>query len=469
GRLQVACLALSAIFVGSEGFKFVFERLGWLEVNPYDSAGNAAGLLLSLAVYFAARSGRLSGQRLTDLGLLYELVICFTFSLLEVLPPGEGGGFAAVLVVLFPALIPAPPSRTFATALASVSTVPLTYYGLQLIGVPVVQPDDFTLFVRFATGYVAAFLAVAPSYVITRLVKDAAEARELGSYTLHERLGEGGMGEVWKAGHRLLARPAAVKLIRSTRVDPQALTRFEREAQATAVLRSPHTVVVYDFGLHEDGTFYYVMELLDGLDLESLVKRFGPVPPARAAHLLRQVCRSLSEAHAAGLVHRDIKPANLYCCRMGAEFDFIKVLDFGLVKGSPGSQAHQDLTDPDAVFGTPAFMSPEQARGLPLDGKADLYSLGCVACWLLTGRYVFDSPTPVGMLMEHLSVPPQPPSQRTSTPIPAELDRLVLDCLAKDPAARPASAEEVEKRLAALNLAGWGPDEAREWWQRNLP
>jgi serine/threonine-protein kinase len=284
---------------------------------------------------------------------------------------------------------------------------------------------------------------------------------------------------VWKAQHRLLARPAAIKLIRPLAgadgragVTEDAQRRFEREAQVIARLRSPHTVDLFDFGIADDGGFYYVMELLEGLDAETLVRRTGPVPPARAIHLLRQVCHSLSEAESCGLVHRDIKPANIFLCRYGEEFDFVKVLDFGIVKPTQDTtETGMALTREMSIHGTPAYMAPEQAMGdANLDGRADIYATGCVAYWLLTGQPVFDAPTPMGLLLHHTQTPPVPPSARTELPIPEALDRLILSCLAKDRALRPQSARELSRRLAAIDGADvWTEERARDWWETHWP
>jgi serine/threonine-protein kinase len=271
----------------------------------------------------------------------------------------------------------------------------------------------------------------------------------------------------------MLARPAAIKLIRPSvggdaraGVSEEAVRRFEREAQVIARLRSPHTVELFDFGVAADGAFYYVMELLDGLDADSLLRRFGPTPPERAIYLLRQVCHSLSEAQSCGLVHRDIKPANIFLCRYGEEYDFVKVLDFGIVREVRDPAATSLVqTRGNAVRGTPAFMAPEQAMGTDLDGRADIYATGCVAYWLLTGQFVFTAETPMGLLLQHAQAPPTPPSARTDLPIPTALDDLVLSCLAKDPAKRPQSARELSLRLAEVpGASAWTQDRARDWW-----
>jgi eukaryotic-like serine/threonine-protein kinase len=303
-------------------------------------------------------------------------------------------------------------------------------------------------------------------------------ARELGNYELVEKLGEGGMGEVWRAEHRLLARPAAVKLVRpamlglaSEQTAAGLLRRFQREAQATAVLNSPHTIDLFDFGVTADGALYYVMELLIGRDLESLVRQFGALPADRAIYLLRQVCHSLAEAHMRGLVHGDVKPANVYVCRMGLDYDFVKVLDFGLVKFS-GRRFGGTGTSLDRVTsGTPAFMAPEVVVGeADVDPRADVYSIGCLAYWVLTGHFVFDAESSMKMLMAHINQAPVPPSQRTELPVPRELERVILECLAKDPDRRPQNARELwEMSLACPGGDTWSQAAARRWWENHLP
>jgi serine/threonine protein kinase len=336
-------------------------------------------------------------------------------------------------------------------------------------------------------------LATITSRVTYGLRKQVAEANELGQYVLEEKIGGGGMGEVWRARHRLLIRPAAIKLIRpEVSGDPELLLRrFEREARATAALKSPHTVQLYDFGTTEDGRLYYVMELLDGLDLDTLVRQYGPLPPERVVHILRQVCSSLQDAHANGLVHRDIKPANVVVSRAGTTFDFVKVLDLGLVKleadsqrggggteqrgsgaaGQPGNGSDRGSLAGGGVAGTPAFIAPEVVLGrTDTDHRVDLYALGCVAYWLLTGKLVFEGRNVVELMFHHAHTPAPRPSTRSELPIPASLEDLILECLEKDPAQRPASAEALSTRLNDVSLESeWTVERAERWWEMHRP
>jgi serine/threonine-protein kinase len=291
---------------------------------------------------------------------------------------------------------------------------------------------------------------------ISRLQAQVQSARQLGVYELEERIAQGGMGEVWRARHHLLSRPAAVKLIKPRRlndgrevVEADAEERFEREAQITASLKSPHTVELYDFGVTETGTFYYVMELLDGFNLEELVAAQGPMEPGRVVRIMRQLLDSLSEAHQRGLVHRDIKPANISVSERGLEPDFVKVLDFGLVQAQqrPGTST----PDADRINGTPAYLAPEALTGsAPVDARTDLYAVGFVAYWMLTGQLVFEANTPTQMAVAHVVERPRRPSERLGRPFPHVLEQLVMACLAKDPSERPASALEMVSELDEL-------------------
>jgi DNA-binding NtrC family response regulator len=297
----------------------------------------------------------------------------------------------------------------------------------------------------------------------------------VGSYSLIERLGSGGMGDVWLARHQLLARPAAVKIVRESALGGGGedghirRQRFAREAQATSELQSPHTVQLYDFGITEAGGFYYVMERLRGMDLKRLVERHGPLPPERAVFLLKQACLSLSEAHALGLVHRDVKPANLFACRLGSEYDFVKVVDFGVVSRH-ASETTAQITTAGMILGTPAFLAPELVATQTFDGRADIYALGCVAFWLLTGRTPFEGDDAMAILLQHAQAAAPAPSTMSEEPIPQELDDVVLDCLQKDPVRRPATADALWERLEAVPLArAWSQRKARSWWEMHEP
>jgi DNA-binding NtrC family response regulator len=296
------------------------------------------------------------------------------------------------------------------------------------------------------------------------------EGLPLGLYRLMEKLGEGGMGEVWRARHQLLARPCAVKLIRPDLLGEKnreaATERFRLEARSIARLSSTNTVRLYDFGVSDTGSFYFVMELLTGLDLASLVQKFGPMAAERAVYVLRQACRSLGEAHATGLLHRDIKPHNLYLCRLGLDFDVLKVLDFGLVK-SLGDETAQ-MTAEGVLTGTPAYMPPERVVGGNADERSDLYSLGCVAYWLLTGRPVFTG-EPMAVMIHHARTAPQAPSTVTDRVIPERLEQIVMACLEKEPGKRPLSAVELWRQLGEVTLpAPWALERAEAWWREHL-
>jgi serine/threonine-protein kinase len=444
-------------------------------------------LAIVVALVVVALVGRVPPTAAVIIGIVFEVVSSCGIAVAEFAadPIGLDAGtrwvglsWVAPWVLTFNMVVPARPRHAVIAALASVCAVPAMAALSFAIHPAPFTPSTGQFFFWFISPYL---LVVLMSYTGARdvygLGAEVVRARELGSYRLVEPLAQGGMGEVWRADHRMLARPAAIKLIRpsfdahaNSKQSADARRRFEREAQVTARLRSPHTVDLFDFGAADDGSFYYAMELLDGIDAEALVKRFGPIPAARAIHLLGQVCHSLSEAHSYDLVHRDIKPANILLCRYGGEHDFVKVLDFGIVKASPNNtETGATLTLDNNVTGTPAFIAPEQALGKPVDSRADIYGTGCVAYWLLTGELVFTADTPMGMLVQHAQTPPTPPSARTETPIPAALDRLVLDCLAKDPADRPQTAKELSRRLGEVGGQDWTEAEARDWWTMHLP
>jgi eukaryotic-like serine/threonine-protein kinase len=311
----------------------------------------------------------------------------------------------------------------------------------------------------------ALLVAVAGACVgaVCKIRRSAANENTLGQYTLGEKIGEGGMGVVYKANHALLRRPAAIKLLAPECTGEQNLKRFEREVQATSQLTHPNTISVYDFGRTANGTFYYAMEYVEGLDLQTLVEQDGPQDPARVAHLLAQLAGALAEAHGVGLVHRDVKPANVMLCQRGGLQDVVKVLDFGLTKDLT---ANNDLnqTDVHHILGTPLYLSPEAITSPEsVDARSDLYALGAVGYFLLTGAPLFSGKNVVEVCGHHLHTVPVPPSVRLGAKIPEKLEALILSCLAKAPEERPASAAQLQKALVEL-AAEWTQERAAEWW-----
>ncbi len=469
-------LLASMVLVGGAPFVAVVK-------GPVALGHLAASWTMGL-LWLLARRGRLSVRSLGTLDAVSIVVAC---GFLSIMTMNDEGQILQVLlaltvtVMIRAILVPSRPRRTMVlSALAFLPTVVVC----------IARHDPTALLPGFSPGYQKQYmtlntvlwsilgttLATIISRVTYGLRQQVAEANELGQYVLEERIGSGGMGEVWRARHRLLIRPAAIKLIRPQMSgDPELLLRrFEREARATAALKSPHTVQLYDFGATEDGRLYYVMELLDGLDLETLVRQYGPLPAERVVHILRQVCSSLQDAHVNGLVHRDIKPANVVVSRAGTTFDFAKVLDFGLVKLDTARNSEDDavnLSTEGSAGGTPAFMAPEVVLGVAdTDHRVDLYALGCVGYWLLTGKLIFEGGSVVEVMFHHAHTPPPRPSTRSELPIPAPLEDLVVECLEKDPARRPTSAEAVSTRLDAVSLeSAWTVERAERWWAMHRP
>ena len=487
-RLGLAALLYAATYFIAFGIGRLSHDFGeWFPLSHLMVDVSAAiSIALAIGVYCLIRSGRFSPGFVLDMGLLFWVVSALGIDLGMYYQHFSSGDFpngiswVCVWLVLFPLIVPGSPGKMLLAAFATASMGPFSFLlALAITGSAI--PEQVSLLNLFLPYYLSAGLAMAGSRIIYQLGCDVSRAREMGSYRLVELLGHGGMGEVWLARHKLLARPAAIKLLRpevvardNLNVDSNqtVLKRFEREAQATAVLRSPHTVQLYDFGTTEDGSFYYAMELLEGLDLEQLVERFGPVPANRVIHLLRQICDSLDEAHQCGLVHRDIKPSNIYLSRLGHYYDFVKVLDFGLVKWhqEPGDDLSH-LTVEGVTTGTPAYMAPEIAIGShEVDAAADIYSLGCVGYWLLTGKLVFQGETPMELAVQHIQATPLAPSKRTEIEIPEELERVILSCLMKKREERPRSARDLAHQLLACQTPHpWDNDRAEQWWKVHRP
>ncbi len=494
-RERLALLAKTLFLVSFGFYLFLLASLTLLGGAPFAAVvrgpvalGHLCASLTMAVVWLVTSRARLS---LLSLGALDVLAFTVAGVFLSFMTVADEGQILQVLLALLVTVMVRAilmPSRPARTALISALVFAPT------VVVCIARHHPTALLPGFSPGYqklhmtlntvlwsaLGTIVATIVSRVLYGLRRQVAEASELGQYLLEEKIGGGGMGEVWRARHRLLIRPAAIKLIRQQAVpgmsvDPELLVRrFEREARATAALTSPHTVQLYDFGITEDGRLYYVMELLDGLDLDTLVRQHGPLPAERVVHLLRQVCAALQDAHANGLIHRDIKPANVVVSRAGTTFDFVKVLDFGLVKLDTARDSDRELvqlsTD-DSWSGTPGYMAPEVVLGAAnTDHRVDLYALGCVAYWLLTGKMVFEGQNAVQVMMQHAQAEPQRPSARIGRAMPAALEALVMECLEKDPARRPASAEVLSERLDAVPLASeWTAERAEEWWAIHRP
>ncbi len=302
------------------------------------------------------------------------------------------------------------------------------------------------------------------------LQKATLAAKQLGQYALEEKLGAGGMGSVYKARHAMLRRPTAVKLLDVDSMSPAAIARFEREVQLTGALTHPNTVAIFDYGRTPEGIFYYAMEYLEGMNLDELVNRHGPLPEARLVYILKQVCGSLAEAHGLGLVHRDVKPANIFLTRRGGLHDFVKVLDFGLVKALEGPE-QASLTSANAIAGTPLYLSPEAVNQPDqVDARADVYAIGAVAYFLLTGSPVFSGTSVIEICTKHAQTPPEPPSSRLKRPVGQDLERLILRCLAKARQDRPADAANLLRELEEFHINGrWTADDAADWWTNRPP
>jgi len=443
-----------------------------------DRTHNLLGILICSALLALAALPALSDRVVLGAALAMEFLLCVLISThvpwAGFVRTGHIGSLTWVVpvMILFALLVPLPTRTTLLASSLCALTMPLGLFALSALGRISIAPADYLN--TALTAGIGVAIATLASRTVYGAGRQIAAARRVGSYELIEPIGEGGMGQVWNARHLMLARPAAVKLILPDRLrgpseeQASAIERFTREAQVTASLRSPHTVELFDFGVGADGTLYYAMELLDGMNAEHFVYRFGPIEPRRAVHWLRQACHSLGEAHARGLVHRDIKPGNLYLCRYGRDVDFLKVLDFGLTRpvvDAPDAR----LTKSGVLLGTPSYMSPEQVFGLPSDPRTDLYALGCVGYWLLAGKKPFESDSAGEMLKQHAVSAPPPLSSRSPGAVPPRLEAVIMRCLAKAPEERPRDADQLSAELAAsVDGDPWTDADARAWWERNL-
>jgi serine/threonine protein kinase len=463
-RLFVAVAVLAALV--HAGLAVFFYALGEPAVAHWD--------IVAVAVHLTGAAFILGGRPFLGIWIVMGSALMHTTILFVVFGPEVGVGYYFFAVLAIPyVLFREHAGHMLAVAIACSAAGMAAIAGASVWD-PLVTLDDTVVHaLHFGLMLAALAVMVIVAFMIIQIARrtqqqladlrqQAIEARQLGQYTLGEKLGEGGMGQVYRAAHALLRRPAAIKLLREGEVSETAMHRFEREVQLTSELTHPNTIAIFDYGHTPEGVFYYVMEYLDGLDLGTLVERYGPQPPGRVVHILRQVCGALEEAHVRGLVHRDVKPPNIILCERGNERDVAKVLDFGLVKDLGAAAGTME----NVVAGTPAYLSPEAiAQPDSVGPLSDLYAVGAVGYFLLTGEEVFARPTLSAILAAHLLDLPTPPRERLGAPVPEVLEELIMQCLDKDPANRPASAQALRHALDAIELEHpWTEEDARAWW-----
>ena len=458
-------LVLTLASTANAGFFWFFSARGERSIR-FSRGVEAGGLLLNASI--SALLGRyLLLDFARDRSLVSQEAIVVADGYVSML---QLAGMAMMLAIRA-ALVPSTPTRTIAiTVLFGVPMLLVT-----CLFVPIA---DAGLAFRAADSSAYPWLPVATVMlwgfsvitctVITRVIyglrAEVRAARRLGQYVLEEKLGEGGMGEVYRARHGMMRRPSAIKLLRPDRAGELNLRRFEREVQLTARLTHPNTITIFDYGRSADGVFYYAMELLEGATLERIVTLHGPQEVERVARILTMACGALTEAHAIGLIHRDIKPANIMLCAQGGEHDVLKMLDFGLVKELARDEDVK-LTGATAIVGTPQYMAPETIRAPgSADARTDIYALGAVAYYLLAGADVFQGKSVVEVLSQHLHSAPEPLSAR-GIKLPQALESVILACLSKDPERRPQTAAALRSSIEACRIEPWGSESAHAWWR----
>jgi hypothetical protein len=454
---------------------FGLPLLGLGEPRPFLIRLPFGGVMIvSLGCWLVCRRGErsLPALKSLDVGMLF--VGCVVSTLHSLMDRPEDYYTNVVPLIVFMAVlsraifVPSTPLRTWWASLAVAASAISVAVTLQPPEITPLIPATRATVWSVIFSLCAVVVATLASWVIYGLRREIRKAQQLGQYTLEEKIGEGGMGTVYRARHAMLRRPTAVKLIRSDQASDSMLARFEREVQLTSSLSHPNTVAIYDFGHTPAGVFYYAMEYLPGLSLEALVKTDGPQPERRVVHVLRQVCGALAEAHAIGLIHRDIKPANIMLCERGGVYDVAKVLDFGLVKELDGG-SDQQLTGIGTIAGTPLYLAPEAIQAPErVDARSDLYAVGAVAYFLVTGEQVFEGHSAVELMAHHLHTAPVRPSERAGREIDDGLERIILRCLAKDVDDRPADAGALVAELDSslgVDVGVWTKEEAREWWE----
>jgi tRNA A-37 threonylcarbamoyl transferase component Bud32 len=460
-------LLLRAELAVETQFALTTSQLLWLHLAALASAG---------AILAAARRRASARQLQWILALLLGTNLLLAIFGKAACRPFEPAYFAVALLLFLPACYVPWPAR-FQVGLGA--TALLGYLGIAtavflqwpVLREPCAPPGGVDVWRGTIVGgavriIILATVATLASHTLYGLRRRVHGAARLGNYVIERELGRGGMGAVYLARHTLICRPTAVKVLEAPASQGAiAMSRFEQEVRVSATLTHPNTIQIHDYGRTPAGVFYYAMEYLEGLDLQRFVERFGPLEPARAIFVLRQVCGSLGEAHARGIVHRDVKPSNIFLTQRGGLYDFVKILDFGLAKELHGL-GDSALTKPGLIFGTPRYMAPEAVYGQPLDARSDIYNLGCVAYCLLTGRHLFGDSSSMELIVDHARTVPLRPSAVSEVPLPEDLENVIMRCLEKRPEDRYQSVAELDAALAALGDAGgWDHARAREWWQ----
>jgi serine/threonine-protein kinase len=476
-RLRIAtkfiAVAVFALFVAGRIAVAISRGSPALELSHPSVRVHLAGLGVALASHWVLRRGRLHRRTLRAMDAVLALAaegVCVLIYLFSYRTGSQQTiPLLGLLLIARAVVVPCRPLGTFLLSLPAMPAV----LAVQLVhgeeygyGGELLRQESFAATVIWGQTVLGLSVAVATlaSMIQFSLRVRAWEAKQVDRYILEERIGTGAMGEVYRARHGLMRRPTAIKVLRPEISGERNLARFEQEVRQTARLTHPNTIAIYDYGTTDEGHFYYAMELLDGADLERVVVETGPLPAARVLVVLEQVCAALAEAHGIGLIHRDLKPANIVLCRRGGEADVVKVMDFGLVMDlRDGADARGE----EGIAGTPLTMAPEMIRRAPLTPAADLYAVGAVGCWLLTGRPLFDAVTAADFMVRHLREEPAPPSSFVPG-VPEDLERILLRCLSKDPAGRPPSAAALRAELRLCSDTGrWTPEDARGWWAAN--
>jgi eukaryotic-like serine/threonine-protein kinase len=474
---------------------FVFAINAWRHGEPREHSTLqfvGIGLAVLAASLIIRLVDRLRLRTAVLLALFIEFMICLFISVgnpsyeLPIDKTLPGVTWIVPIIIMFPLLIPTPPKWTLGWSIACVMTVPLgTLIAYEISGRPEVNLAKTLPFAMISPA-VGAIIAYFGSSLVNEMGVYAEKIRHAGNFTRGDKIGAGGMGVVYAAEHNRLPMCAAIKYIKPDQLKKRfggreaAIRRFEREAETLAKLCSPHSIEIYDFDVDDEGSLFYVMELLEGWDLNTLVDYVGVVPPARVAHLLAQACGALAEAHELGVVHRDVKPSNIMTCHYGRNLDFVKVLDFGIMtlRKEELEQDHpswgmyeegfqQGLTQGNLVVGTPDYMSPEQVKNESLDARSDIYALGCVGYYLLTGKLLFEGGDDRDKMRRHVEETPLRPSQKSDQDIPQAMDDLIMACLQKRPEDRPKNADELALAFRASVPEGWGADQIGDWWREH--